>query len=106
MAVAFDAASVATQASGSTLSWSHTCTGSNRLLTVAVHWLDTGVTVSSVTYAGTGMSSVGKVNNGTGLVTELFRLVAPATGANTVAITMSATATFIGGAISFTAVNF
>ncbi len=110
MAVAFDSASSATSNTGppSSLSWSHICSGANRLLTVGVHWVSSGgaVSVSGVTYNGVAMSSVGVVNNGD-VFTQLFRLVAPATGSNTIAITMTGAVdqTLTGGGVSFTGVD-
>lgn len=111
MAVLFDAvgpsAAGAGVAGGTTLSWSHTCTGTNRLLTVAVA-VGTGGTDSmtaSATYAGVAMTSAGKVHtNGyiNGYV-QLFYLVAPPTGANTVVVTTSAApSSIVGGSVSFT----
>lgn len=62
---------------------------------------------ASITYAGVAMTSVGKVHNGsgTGGYTELFRLIAPATGANTVTVTLTAAATISAGSVSFTAAD-
>jgi hypothetical protein len=53
------------------------------------------------------MTSLGKVhtNNQTGGFVELFYLVAPATGANTVSYTASATGDLGGGSVSFTGVD-
>ena len=99
MALAFDAVGPGSSgASGgsSPLTWSHTCTGSDLLLLAGVvvdHAPDTSDTVS-VTYAGTAMTSLGRVHSGGagqsfGFV-EVFRLIAPAAGANTVSVTFSA----------------
>lgn len=112
MAVAFDAvgpSSTGTGTAGTTgITWSHTCSGSNRLLVVGVAFsaTDTGVT-TAVTYNSVSMTSLGKVhtNNQTGGFVELFYLVAPATGANTVSYTASATGDLGGGSVSFTGVD-
>jgi putative pyrroloquinoline-quinone-binding quinoprotein len=89
----------------SSLSWSHTTSGTNRVLLVGVSWVGSQ-TVSSVTYAGTAMTSIGSVINGSNARAQLFYLVAPATGANTVQVTMSAAATeIVGGAVTFTGAN-
>src|SRR5581483_711212 len=97
--------------SGSTLSWSHTVgTGSGLLLTVGVtvgKSNDKTVTVG-VTYNGVAMQSAGLVhsnNRNTGYV-QLFYLVAPATGAHTVQVTLTGgTASIEAGSVSFTGVN-
>lgn len=111
MAVAFDAAVARNQNAVSSDSWSHTCTGSDRYLVVAIGvGCAQGMTVS-VTYNGVSMSSIGLYNNttfGSGAAgkAQLFGLVAPATGANTVAVTYSAGSN-VGGAasISYTGVH-
>jgi hypothetical protein len=93
-----------------TASWSHTCSGTNRLLIVGVAVGDasTGAMTLGVTYNGVAMTSVARVNsnNQTAGFVELFRLINPPTGANTVVVTPSATANAISaGSISFTGVH-
>lgn len=115
MAVAFDAvgpdATGADVNSSATLSWNHTCSGSNRLLVVSVSMgnsPDTSIT-TSVTYNGVSMTSLTAPvhgNSGTAGYVQLFYLVAPATGTNTVAVTVSTSVDAItGGSVSFTGVN-
>ena len=111
MAIAFDAVSnvsdVTDIAAPIEMSWSHTCsTGSDRLLLVAFHGPDAGDTVASVTYAGTSMTLVREtVNAGANLV-SVWELVAPATGANTILVTVNNAFTSAeGSAISFTGVD-
>lgn len=107
MAVAFDATSHSSTASDtSTLSWAHTCTGSDRLLVVIVTLANTSArTVSSVTYNGVGLTfshgvSAGDVAN---LRSELWYVIAPATGSNTIAITASGDCEVLaGGGVSVT----
>lgn|GEM_PF-1755049 len=117
MAVAFDA--VGPDANGSdvngaaTLSWNHTCSGSNRLLVVSVAVgvvsPDTGVSISSVTYNGVSMTAVTTPVHSSGQdagFVQMFYLVAPATGTNTVAVTVSTTVDAItAGSVSFTGVD-
>jgi outer membrane protein assembly factor BamB len=96
-------------ASQSTLSWSHTTSGTNRVLLVGVSWAGTQ-TVSSVTYAGTAMTSIGSVSNSSNAKAQLFYLVEsslPASGtSNTVLVTMSAASTeTVGGAVTFRGAN-
>jgi hypothetical protein len=112
VSVAIDVASSSpTTNSVATKSWSHTVSGSNRLLLVMVQWNqpNNSETVSSVTYGGTALTQVGSnvVAGGSGLdrCTALFRLTAPATGTANIVVTMSAACTFFAGAVSFTGVD-
>ena len=112
MAVTYDAVGPSStgqgQLSTTTISWSHTCSGSNRLLTVGVGvGFGTSDNTLAVTYNGVAMTSAGRVmSNGQndGFV-ELFYLVAPATGANTVQVTCSASKDLTGGSTSFNGVD-
>lgn len=114
MAVAFDAvgpSSAGQTGTGTSVSWSHTCTGSNRILIVgaAVGCLSDAITTTA-TYNGVSMTSVGsrvltnnQVNSG---YVQMWSLIAPATGANTVQITASASVdAFSAGSTSFTGVD-
>lgn len=115
MAVAFDAvgpSSAGTSASfANALSWSHTCSGSNRILivgiTVGYFFSNSNTDTVTVTYNSVAMTSLGRVksaNQNNGYV-EMFALFAPATGANTVAVSVSSIATpttIVGGSVSFT----
>lgn len=92
--------------------WSHTCTGSNLVLYVAVVARDaTNInnrTVSGVTYNGVALTSIDSRDRATGTIqTSLWRLIAPATGAHTISVAMTAYNTNIayGMATSFTGVN-
>lgn len=123
MTVAFDAvgpsSAGATHAQSATspmtLSWSHTCTGSNRLLIVSVAVgpaaSDANVSALTVTYNGVSMTSVGRVhsNAATAGFVEMFRLIAPATGPNTVLVTCTFggadSMSLSAGSVSFTGVD-
>lgn len=71
-------------------SFSHTVSGTNRYLTVAVYlYQGAGQTATSVTYAGVDMSLLGAAQAG-GVRAELWGLKAPATGANNVSVQLSA----------------
>lgn len=101
-AIALDSANAgATNASASTsLSWSHTCTGSNLGLIVGIGYREVSGT-RSATYNGVAMTSV--VVDGTkdtNSVTEIFKLIAPSTGANNVVLTKENDIS-TGGSISF-----
>jgi len=108
--VAFDAVGSSTAAavlSNSTLTYSHTCSGSNRLLVVSVAVgiaVDTGVTINSVTYAGQPMTqkSIRHSNDQTDGFVAMYYIVAPATGSNNVVITLNGSVTSIeSGSASF-----
>lgn len=114
---AFDAVST-DHASGSptSLSFAHACSGLNRLLLVSVHLRNTvfaSPSVGGVSYNGvplTFLAGVTKTLSGGGgtehVRTEIWYLVAPATGSHTVAITGVVSALQIdGAAMSFTGVD-
>lgn len=106
--ILFDAASNSGyQTAQSTYSWSHTCTGSNRYLAVGIAMLSVGgASVTGITYNGVAMSLVDARASVTGAIrAELWGLVAPASGTNTIAVTLTAPLDSIGEAVSFTGVN-
>lgn len=120
MAVAFDAvgpssAGTFAQSTAGPLTWSHTCTGSDLLLTVGIAWdvSNAGTpTTLTVTYNSVSMTSVGRQlsnNSSTSGFIELFALQNPATGTNTVSAawsdpTLAGGQSIIGGSVSFTGV--
>ena len=96
MAIAFNAGSaLAAIQTGTTGSWSHTCTGSNLILVVGVtHWhSDNTAAVSGITYNSVSLTQIRTdANSGDdSKKTDLWFLIAPATGSNTVAVTMNKT---------------
>lgn len=104
MAVAYDAASSSSGVSVATLTWSHTCSGSDRVLYALLEFDATAVTVSSVTYNGAALTSVGRVAGAGsfGGVVEIWRRIAPSTGANNIVANFSANTDIVGGGHSFT----
>ena len=84
-------------------SWSHTCSGSNRILFVFVNGENDGSdNVTGVTYNSVGMTQIGKVRmSDNSRYIYLYYLIAPATGTNTVSITRSA-GTAYGVSTSYT----
>src|SRR5437870_974588 len=93
----------------SSKTWLHTTSGTNRALLVGVSWSN-GVTPTSVTYAGTAMTSIGSVFNGTSARVQLFYLLEsalPASGtSNTVSVTLSSNAgQLVVGAVTLRGVN-
>jgi hypothetical protein len=104
--VFFDNATVsAYQASMGSYTFTHRVGegGANRCLVVGVSIFATG-TVSSVTYNGVGLTFVRADSNGV-YRSEVWRLVAPATGSNTVEVTLSLSLTSISSAESYTGVD-
>ncbi len=101
MAIAFDTATNGGNAGASSLTFSHTCTGSNLFLVVAV--FDSNDTVTGVTYAGSAMT---KAWVSTGLGESFWYKIAPASGANNVIVTKSAGTASVGAvASSYTGCN-
>ncbi len=109
MAIAYDATSGLTTGWTYSDTFAHTCTGADRLLLVWV-FFDRGngsYNVSSLTYAGVAMTQVTTFAYGYRYA-ELWRLVAPAEGANNIAATYSnvgPTAKIIIRAFSYTGVD-
>lgn len=95
MAVTLDATSSVFTSAGSSTTLSHTTSGANRGLLVFVG-IETALgapTVSSVTYAGVSMTLVRSDAVASGSVrSEIWKLAAPASGANNIVVTLSAAA--------------
>ena len=72
------------------LTYSHTCTGSNGLLLVHAT-TNTTDDVTGITYAGAAMTQVTKIQTPSGRWNYLFYKLGPATGANNVVISTSDT---------------
>lgn len=109
-AIAFDASSISTYTDlGPTFTWTHTTSGADRILLVYVGWSRAGdaTTVSSVSYNGVALTRIaGSSVTFSGRQGEYWYLLAPATGANTVSVTMSTALDFQNsGAISLTGAN-
>ena len=95
MAIAIDTTSQsgAWNNAESSVTYSHTCNGSDRVLVVFVTNYAGAVTVSGITYNGTALTQVGtriSYNSSTRWVTA-WVLIAPASGANNVVVTLSGT---------------
>ena len=97
-AIAVDATSVGQTASTDPLNITHVITGTNTVLYCMFG--DSNAGPSSPTYAGTGMTQIIR-----SIVTReavIFRLIAPATGSNTLAITGGTNSDVVSGNVSFT----
>lgn len=108
-ALNIDAVSSTSNTSVNSRTFSHTCTGSNRILIVGVSTEDTGSAdkvPTGVTYNTVALTKVVSAQIGDPSVTvSLWYLVAPATGANDIVISLpEVVGTVIGGGISFTGV--
>lgn len=103
MAIAFDT-STGTDGNGTTLTFSHTCTGSNLILFVSAGTNVSGSIISGVTYNGVALTNINLSGTGIGSLwkTSLWYLVAPATGANNVVITGTITGRIAGASASYT----
>ena len=89
-----------------TLSYT-TGSGNNRLLLVGVSFsATTAMTVSSVTFGGTALTSVGTSNNGTTRRVAIYRLTAPAASTTAdVVVNFSGAVYAVASAVSFAGVN-
>lgn len=96
------------------LTFSHTvgAGGTNQILVVGVNMFATAdpfPTVSSMTYAGQSMTFLAAKNDdvspNTRIRSEMWYITAPATGANNIAITFSASVRAIAGGMSYTGVR-
>lgn len=85
MAIAFDVASDNGSLAGpaTSVTWAHTCTGSNRIL-FACFFGNTTDTVTGVTYNNVAMTFVNKVSNTADRWIYVYMLVNPASGANNI----------------------
>lgn len=74
-----------------TKTWTHACAGSNRLLVLcAALWQDVGGsgTITAASYNGVAMAQAVALTN-SNIRSEIWYLVAPAAGANTVSVTVT-----------------
>jgi|SRR5215471_11863569 len=106
-AVAYDNSATNTiTGTTNTITVSMTASGTNRLVLCGVHYNDV-MAVSSVSYGGSAMtqSTAGQVQTG-GFSVDVWYLIAPATGAQTVTATLASTGAHkILSCISFTGVD-
>jgi hypothetical protein len=86
MAIAYDTSTDGGEVSGTSLSWSHTCTGSDRILFVGM--LSSDSAPNAVTYNGTNMTLVDSARLSTPYYSLMYMLVNPSSGANNVSITI------------------
>jgi len=92
-------------ASGTTDTYSHTVSGSDKILFVFIRLGGTSDLVTSVTYNGDGMTLVDKDIGSNNLGTYLYYLVNPDSGTHDVTINLSSTATVLSTASSYNGAN-
>ena len=106
--IAFDAASLTTTGSkGTSHTWSHTvgAAGTNRILIVGTS-AESAVAVTNVTYAGQSLTLLGGQSTpGSVTRTELWYILAPATGTNNIVVNLGANKKLAAGAASWTGVH-
>lgn len=101
MAIAFDAQAVSAYSAGTTCTWSHTCTGSDRILFVSAY-CGTSAAMTA-TYNGVSMTSVTNLamtGAASGQYIRMWYLVNPSTGANN--CVLSSTSDMYGFSTSYT----
>lgn len=102
----FDAATFGGTAGATSLTIAHTCSGTNRSLYVWTYARNLAVgDVTGVTYAGVAMTQIGLTQADTNNDLKLWRLVAPATGANNVVVTNSGSRPMSACVLSLTDVD-
>ncbi len=102
MAIAFDAASHG-KVSATSLTYSHTCTGSFRILWVGVYINTNTDDVTGVTYNGVAMTRANSLLvAATATSNYLYYLVAPATGANNIVVSCGSSRRIVSTSSSYT----
>jgi uncharacterized repeat protein (TIGR01451 family) len=108
-AITFDAGSsvVSNTKTATSAAWLHTVgSGSNRILIVGVSIVDTTTNyVAGVNYGGAALTRIGTISRGTLYLTEMWYLLSPNSGTNTITVNMSNGASITAGAASFAGVN-
>lgn len=104
MSIALDATSSGQGIDVSSFSFSHTCSGSNRILIVALRMGHGYDRISSVTYNGVSLSKLGSVSGGSFLQGYMYYLMNPDTGSHTVSVTSNQVCKGWATAVSYTGV--
>jgi len=104
-AVAFDSNASGSTGGSSSMSWDHTCIGSNLVLVVGIGTNQATDVITGVTYNGVQLRKVGSAAfNGSRSVVQ-YALVAPAVGTHPVVVTASTSVAMGGVSQSFTGSN-
>lgn len=94
MAIAFDATSSSSNSGSATLTYQHTCTGTNLFLGVSIYDQSVGDNVTGVTYNGVAMTKSDSqlLSGDGGTYQSLWYLFGPSTGINDIIVTRSSSA--------------
>ena len=104
--IAYDTKTTAAQNPASSLTWSHTCSGDNRILFVCAQNNSSGLNhISGITYNGVALTKINEIVGGLPGVLSLWYLINPPTGAHNIVITaVNGTWALMGIGISYTGV--
>ncbi len=105
MAIAFDTVTNGGEVTATSLTFSHTCTGTNRFLVVDVVGDVTNDTITGVTYAGAAMTLSGKSLVPGNRYHYFWYKLAPASGANNVVVSSSSSVLISARSASYTGCN-
>lgn len=106
MAIAYDTNTAPARTIGTSHTFSHTCSGSDRLLVVMGQDTSGGTsTVTGVTYNGVAMTKIAGAQVPSDRQITMWYLVAPATGTNDVVVTSSTSQNLRFHSISYTGVD-
>ena len=94
-----------TTSAQTSLSWNHTCTGANGVLIVCVITDQTFDPVTTVTYAGVGMTQVDATQIAYNRTIAMYFLAGPMTGTNQVVINTSTSTDIAASGQSYTGCN-
>jgi len=105
--IGFDAVGSGNNGSGATsITWTHVVgSGSDRLMLIGVSIRTTTVSVSSITVGSQNATFIRADNNGTNIRAELWYLLNPTAGSQTVTVNLSGTSKAAGGSCTYTGVN-
>lgn len=99
--IARDALSSSYGTTATSVTYSHTCSGSNRILVVSILGTNAWDTVTGVTYAWVAMTRVARTTLALTESDYLYYLVAPSTWANNIIVTASISQTFYCDSVSY-----
>ncbi len=100
MSIATDASAKSFTNAASSLTYSHTCTGSNLYLVVAF-FIGGGQTCTGVTYNGVAMTQLETATASNSKKPYMFGLANPATGANNIVISASGSTLIYATSVSY-----
>lgn len=103
--IAFDSTAYAQVAAATSLTYAHTCTGSNRILWIqACNTNSATFTITGITYAGVAMTKAGTEQKAGASNTwsSLWYLVAPTIGTNNIVVTSSGSTDLLALSSSYT----